>query len=219
MPSYAAWTQRSAREWPGFAADIGQATAIDVALRQPGGVHVCLTQEELDARVSRMAQLAQSGYPLARRRGARPRGRRGKAGTRGRHRGRHVERGGRRLQSAAPAARAARGRRRRGRHASFRWRRRAHRARERRLRAAHGARDVRMRARRARGRARQCAARADGGTRGARVAEQGPCPRARARPALSRRADRDDSPDRRRHRAGRRRAAGRGLRRLRSTRA
>src|SRR6188768_2798884 len=34
MPAYGAWTQRSAGEWPAFAADIASATGIDVALRQ-----------------------------------------------------------------------------------------------------------------------------------------------------------------------------------------
>ncbi len=36
MPSYGAWTQRSAREWPAFAADIASATGIDVALAAGG---------------------------------------------------------------------------------------------------------------------------------------------------------------------------------------
>jgi glycine/D-amino acid oxidase-like deaminating enzyme len=48
MPGYAAWTQRSAREWPRLAA----------LLRQPGGLHVCLSPEELDARARRMTQWA-----------------------------------------------------------------------------------------------------------------------------------------------------------------
>jgi glycine/D-amino acid oxidase-like deaminating enzyme len=64
LPAYGAWTQRSAREWRAFADDIAASTAIDVALRQTGGVHVCLAQEELDARASRMSQLlAQPDFP------------------------------------------------------------------------------------------------------------------------------------------------------------
>jgi len=63
MPSYGAWTQRSAREWPAFAADIASATGIDVALRQGGGLHVCLTQDELDTRAARIdALLSQPGF-------------------------------------------------------------------------------------------------------------------------------------------------------------
>ena len=58
MPRYAAWTQRSAREWPRLAALLREETGIDVALRQPGGLHVCLSPEELDARAQRMTQWA-----------------------------------------------------------------------------------------------------------------------------------------------------------------
>ena len=64
MPSYGAWTQRSAAAWPAFAADIQKTTGIDVALRQPGGVHVCVTREELDARAKRIEELlAQPRFP------------------------------------------------------------------------------------------------------------------------------------------------------------
>jgi glycine/D-amino acid oxidase-like deaminating enzyme len=64
MPAYGAWTQRSAAAWPAFAADIAKTTGIDVALRQRGGLHLCLTREELDARAARMAELfAQPGFP------------------------------------------------------------------------------------------------------------------------------------------------------------
>ena len=63
LPPYGAWTQRSAREWPRFAALLRDETGIDVALRQQGGVHVCLSQRELDARSERFAQLlAQPGF-------------------------------------------------------------------------------------------------------------------------------------------------------------
>ena len=58
MPRYAAWTQRSAREWARLAALLRAETGIDVALRQPGGLHVCLSEEELDARARRMTQWA-----------------------------------------------------------------------------------------------------------------------------------------------------------------
>jgi glycine/D-amino acid oxidase-like deaminating enzyme len=63
LPPYGAWTQRSAREWPRFAALLRDETGIDVALRQEGGAHVCLSQRELDARSERFAQLfAQPGF-------------------------------------------------------------------------------------------------------------------------------------------------------------
>jgi glycine/D-amino acid oxidase-like deaminating enzyme len=58
MPRYAAWTQRSARAWPRLAALLREETGIEVALRQAGGLHVCLSPEELDARAHRMTQWA-----------------------------------------------------------------------------------------------------------------------------------------------------------------
>jgi hydrogen cyanide synthase HcnC len=62
-PPYGHWTQRSAREWPRLAAAIATATGIDVALRQPGGLHVCLSRRELDARADRLqATLVQPGF-------------------------------------------------------------------------------------------------------------------------------------------------------------
>ena len=63
LSPYGSWTQQSARAWPRFAAALRDATGIDVALRQGGGIHVCLSQRELDARSMRFAQLfAQPGF-------------------------------------------------------------------------------------------------------------------------------------------------------------
>lgn len=63
LPAYAAWTRRSARTWPRLAAMLNEATGLDVALRQPGGLHVCLSPHELAARAERMATLqAQPGF-------------------------------------------------------------------------------------------------------------------------------------------------------------
>ncbi|MEO8751156.1 MAG: FAD-dependent oxidoreductase, partial [Casimicrobiaceae bacterium] len=63
LPPYGTWTQRSARAWPHFAAVLRDETGIDVALRQQGGLHVCLSQRELDLRAERFAQLfAQPGF-------------------------------------------------------------------------------------------------------------------------------------------------------------
>jgi hydrogen cyanide synthase HcnC len=68
MPAYGTWTQRSARAWPQLASQLLAATGIDVALRQAGGLHVCLSRDELDLRAARFAELfAQPGferYPL-----------------------------------------------------------------------------------------------------------------------------------------------------------
>jgi hydrogen cyanide synthase HcnC len=63
MPEYGAWTQRSARDWPRLAAQLLETTGIDVALRQPGGLHVCLSRHELLVRAQRMEALqAQPGF-------------------------------------------------------------------------------------------------------------------------------------------------------------
>ena len=63
MPAYGNWTQASAHLWPKLASDLRQATGLDVALAQPGGVHLCLSRRELDARAARMEALQkQDGF-------------------------------------------------------------------------------------------------------------------------------------------------------------
>jgi glycine/D-amino acid oxidase-like deaminating enzyme len=63
LAPYATWTQRSAREWPRLAGELLRETGIDVALAQPGGIHVCVTPDELAQRAAALAALqAQSGF-------------------------------------------------------------------------------------------------------------------------------------------------------------
>ena len=63
LPSYGAWTQRSAREWPRLAGELLREAGIDVALAQPGGIHVCLAADELARRVRELEALqAQPGF-------------------------------------------------------------------------------------------------------------------------------------------------------------
>ncbi|MEO8485050.1 MAG: FAD-dependent oxidoreductase [Betaproteobacteria bacterium] len=63
LPAYGNWTQASAHLWPKLASDLAQATGIDVALAQPGGVHLCLSRRELDHRAAMIeALLAQRGF-------------------------------------------------------------------------------------------------------------------------------------------------------------
>lgn len=63
LPAYGNWTQASAHLWPKLASDLRQATGIDVALAQPGGVHLCLSRRELEARTAKVeALLAQDGF-------------------------------------------------------------------------------------------------------------------------------------------------------------
>lgn len=57
MPEYAAWTVRSARGWPGLADALRAQTGIDVALRQPGGLHLALSERELEERAAQMRRL------------------------------------------------------------------------------------------------------------------------------------------------------------------
>jgi hydrogen cyanide synthase HcnC len=52
MPAYAFWTRRSAVLWPDLAAGLFDATGTDVALRQPGGLAFCLSDEEFEQRSS-----------------------------------------------------------------------------------------------------------------------------------------------------------------------
>jgi octopine oxidase subunit B len=63
LAAYGGFTQRSAREWPKLAADLARETGVDVALRQPGGFHLCMTRRELDVRAESMKEmLAQPGF-------------------------------------------------------------------------------------------------------------------------------------------------------------
>ncbi|MBK7791769.1 MAG: FAD-binding oxidoreductase [Betaproteobacteria bacterium] len=63
LPRYGAWTQRSRREWPRFAAEVFDASGLDVALSQRGGIHLCLDPRELEARAAALAALVdQPGF-------------------------------------------------------------------------------------------------------------------------------------------------------------
>lgn len=55
-PHYQRWTRESAASWPALATELA-AAGFDVGLHQPGGIHICLSPEELDARSAYMAQL------------------------------------------------------------------------------------------------------------------------------------------------------------------
>jgi len=57
MARYGAWTTGSAALWPGFAAALRAETGHDVALSQPGGYSLCLSEAELDARRASMMRM------------------------------------------------------------------------------------------------------------------------------------------------------------------
>jgi glycine/D-amino acid oxidase-like deaminating enzyme len=56
-PHYQRWTRLSAEEWPKLAAELGQRTGVAVGLEQPGGVQLCLGEEELAERRAMMEQM------------------------------------------------------------------------------------------------------------------------------------------------------------------
>lgn len=56
-PWYQRWTRASASAWPAFRDDLLARTGLDPALEQPGGVHLCLTEEEYADRALRMEQM------------------------------------------------------------------------------------------------------------------------------------------------------------------
>ena len=56
-PHYQRWTRRSAEEWPLLAAELGERTGISVGLQQPGGLQLCLGDEEFAARRQMMERM------------------------------------------------------------------------------------------------------------------------------------------------------------------
>ncbi len=56
-PPYAHWTRRSAALWPELAASLQAATGIDAALRQPGGLAFCLSDEEYAQREAMLLRM------------------------------------------------------------------------------------------------------------------------------------------------------------------
>jgi len=62
LPRYGVWTMTSATAWPQLAALLREETGVDVHLEQRGGLHVLLSDEEMDARATFMKTLlAQPG--------------------------------------------------------------------------------------------------------------------------------------------------------------
>lgn len=54
---YAHWSIDAGALWPAFAAELQQATGVDVALSQPGGFHLCVTEPEFQQRVEMLTRL------------------------------------------------------------------------------------------------------------------------------------------------------------------
>ncbi|MFC3124240.1 NAD(P)/FAD-dependent oxidoreductase [Pseudoroseomonas globiformis] len=64
-PHYQRWTRGSAEEWPRLAEELRSATGIGTGLHQPGGVHICLGEEEFEKRGEYMARLQREAGNLA----------------------------------------------------------------------------------------------------------------------------------------------------------
>ena len=67
LPAYTHWTRRSAALWPTFAAELEDATGLDLELSQVGGVDFCLSSEEAADGVARLERIKQSlggNYPF-----------------------------------------------------------------------------------------------------------------------------------------------------------
>lgn len=56
-PHYQRWTRASAEAWSGLADELSAGTGLDCGLRQPGGVHLCLSDQEFEDRSNRMARM------------------------------------------------------------------------------------------------------------------------------------------------------------------
>ncbi|EJM34462.1 glycine/D-amino acid oxidase, deaminating [Pseudomonas sp. GM33] len=56
-PNYARWTMHSAKGWQAFAQDLTDRTGISLELEQNGGLHFCLSEQELEQRVASMESL------------------------------------------------------------------------------------------------------------------------------------------------------------------
>jgi len=58
-PHYQRWTRASAQAWSGLAEELEASTGMPCGLQQTGGVHLCLSDEELEDRSGRMARMKQ----------------------------------------------------------------------------------------------------------------------------------------------------------------
>jgi glycine/D-amino acid oxidase-like deaminating enzyme len=59
LAPYGNWTQQAARRAPELARALQEETGTDVALEQPGGFHICLSDAELESRVATLTRLVE----------------------------------------------------------------------------------------------------------------------------------------------------------------
>jgi glycine/D-amino acid oxidase-like deaminating enzyme len=63
MPAYARWTRASADRWPAFAERMSGALGLDIGYRRPGGVHVCLSEAEVEERALMLRRMHNQAGP------------------------------------------------------------------------------------------------------------------------------------------------------------
>ena len=56
-PWYQRWTRQSAESWSGLAEDLTKQTGLSLGLSQPGGLHLCLSDQEMKDRETRLEQM------------------------------------------------------------------------------------------------------------------------------------------------------------------
>ncbi len=57
-PPYACWTRESAERWPTFASRLFDETGVDVEYERPGGLALCLDEDEVESRQSLVSRLS-----------------------------------------------------------------------------------------------------------------------------------------------------------------
>ena len=57
MSEYARWTMQSSQRWPQLAQAIEEQTGIDVCFRRPGGLHLLLSEREVENRANALKRL------------------------------------------------------------------------------------------------------------------------------------------------------------------
>lgn len=65
VPEYQGWTRLSSDDWSGFAAELKSETGVDCGHERPGGVQICLSDEELEIRRAMMKQLQRESVERA----------------------------------------------------------------------------------------------------------------------------------------------------------
>ena len=56
-PWYQRWTRQSAESWAALADDLSKQTGLSLGLSQPGGLHLCLSDQEMKDRETRLEQM------------------------------------------------------------------------------------------------------------------------------------------------------------------